>query len=106
MSTMSNSLRDAIVLAGRISAMQDSLAAMLNCKASDCNKVIAAMMQAENLVTATAVHAGRTYSATVRAAGADSEVFDSDKAKALLLAAGIALPTKMRKGAAATAIIK
>lgn len=106
MSTMSNSLRDAIVLAGRISAMQDSLAAMLNCKASDCNKVIAAMMQAENLVTATTVHAGRTYSATIRAAASDSNVFDSDKAKAMMMAAGMELPTKVRKGASATAIIK
>lgn len=103
---MNPTLKEAIILAGKISAMQDTLAGLLNCKASDSAKVIATLMEKEGLTTATVTHAGRTFSATIRAAGKDSMTFDSDAAKALLTAAGIELPMRLRKGNAATAIIK
>lgn len=103
---MNDILKNAIVTAGKISDMTDKLAGMLNCKPADIYKVMATMMEAENLTTATVVHAGRTYNATYRKAAADSEVFDSDAAKAMMAAAGMEIPTKVRKGNAATAKVK
>ena len=103
---MNNTLKDAIVIAGKISDMQAKLAALLNCRPNDTGKVIAELMAAENLTTATVVNAGRTYSATYRKGSTDSIVFDSDTAKKLLADAGIELPMKAKKGTAATAIVK
>lgn len=101
-------LRASLINMGKIADIRATTAAMLNCKPSDTEicKAIAKLMQAEGLVTATAKNAGRTYSATLRAASADTQVFDSDTAKAMMQAAGMELPTKVRKGNSATAIIK
>lgn len=106
MNTNTNTLKDAVILAGKIADMQAKLAGLLNCKASDINKTIAAMMEADSLKTVTYTSAGRTYSATYRAAAADGEKFDSDAAKKLLEDNGLPVPMCIRKGAAATAIIK
>lgn len=105
---MNEVLKSAIIKMGQLSAIRDTVAGMLNCKPTDTEicKAIATLMAADNLTTATVVNAGRTYSATIRAAASDSNVFDSDKAKAMMMAAGMELPTKVRKGASATAIIK
>lgn len=105
---MNDNLKNAIILAGKITNLRATLAGLLNCKASDTeiNKTIAVLMQAEGLNTATVHHAGRTYSATVRAGSKDTETFDSDTAKAMMLAAGMELPMRPKKGAAATALIK
>lgn len=103
---MNNTLKDAIILAGKISDMQAKLAALLNCRPNDTGKVIAEYMALESLTTATVTHAGRTYSATYRKGSSDSVVFDSDAAKKLLADAGIELPMKAKKGTTATAIVK
>lgn len=103
---MNSTLKDAIILAGKISDMQAKLAALLNCRTNDTGKAIAELMAAENLTTATATHAGRVYCATYRKGTPDSQVFDSDTAKKLLADAGIELPVKAKKGTAATAIVK
>lgn len=103
---MNTTLKDAIITAGKISDMTDKLAGMLNCKPADVYKAIAILMENEGLEVATVVHAGRTYNATYRKAAADSMVFDSDAAKAMMAAAGMEIPTKVRKGNAATAKVK
>lgn len=103
---MNATLKDAIILAGKINDLTDKLAGMLNCKPSAIGTTMATLMEIENLTTATVVHAGRTYCATYRKAAVDSEVFDSDAAKAMMAAAGMEIPTKVRKGNAATAKVK
>ena len=105
---MNDTLKQSIITMGKIADLRATVAALLNVKPSDTEicKAIAQLMQAENLTTATAKNAGRTYCATMRAAGKDTEVFDSDTAKTMMQAAGMTLPTKTRKGNSATALIK
>lgn len=101
-----NTLKDAIIIAGKIADLQAKLAGMLNCKVSDCNKEIAVLMEREGLKTATFNSAGRTYSATYRAASPDGEKFDSDAAKKLLIENNLPIPMCPRKGNSAIAIVK
>ena len=101
-----STLKDAVILAGKIADLEAKLAGMLNCKSSECNKVIAELMEREGLKTATFNSAGRTYSATYRAASPDGQKFDSDAAKKLLMEHNLPVPMTVRKGASATAIIK
>ena len=103
---MSTSLKHAVILAGKIADMEAKLAGMLNCKTGDINKTIALLMEAEHLQTATFTNAGRTFSATYRAASPDGQKFDTEAAKKLLQDNGLPVPMTTRKGACATAIIK
>lgn len=102
---MSN-LETIVKLMGQAADLQAKAAALLNCKVGDIGKQTALLMEAEGRQTVTITHAGRTYSATYNKGSADTTQMDSEAVKKYFAEHNIEVPTKPRKGKAATATFK